>query len=463
MGSKRGNENAQMRKEDFDRIQEAEDSSGPGTFARADANTLSSRRIIRRSIGSKPDRSGTSTSTQNEAKITNSLMNFDSKMKSKSIEDKPSNPFSGVNLAASSNPFATVNLTTANNFTFGQSKSTPESNSAVSQSLSFGAHSISATSKSTVPVSTIQTSLFTNSSSTSSSSFRFGKMPDEAKAPPFELGRTTETLSKYSKSLLEVDEAVYSKVLAHTPDNVVDFTETYKHFVQMQRKILVYWKDSNQNKKDASSSENLKLAPLKSEVLQRRTFGAEGSVSGTTSGGLSAAVVPVQDTTAASLISTSSGALSSAATVDDENGGFPVESTALVESREDPDWENLISVNRVGFYRISDPRKPLESSWLSFAFGRLYFQSERRKSSSFRMMMRDDVVGRVVINMKISKDMRISLTVRNKKQTQDQIGQVSFEGVNDADRGYERFTVKAKLDAATTLFGKLEELSKLSS
>lgn len=132
--------------------------------------------------------------------------------------------------------------------------------------------------------------------------------------------------------------------------------------------------------------------------------------------------------------------------------------TDTAAAAPDPDWEDVISFPKCKFYRQKDA-KDAKSGWVSFCCGNLRLQKSKKDSNKSRMVLRDSVGIKVFVNIMITKDAAYRLTLRTNKKKME-LAEISFLGVNSADRGFEPFRIMTVQSTGKELFQKLKELQQ---
>lgn len=484
MGTKRNNVN-QLSKDVYEAQGDNDDDNDTtvvtNAFERADSSTLAKRRIFSRSsVGSS---SGTSSGVINP---------FPS---SQSPSTTTANPFVAVNLAS-----ATSTATASTKWSF--SSGTYNNNNASSAPAE----------RSTEPQKqpSFQFGSTNNTSSINNNEMNFGGMSAK---PTFSFGSSnyastttmTETTTrstgvglqhgltspsekevelKYAKKSEEFDKLFKSSVVSCKSFADTDFTLLAESFLDHYRRLgssfESYVNETGGEQKENNAPKTLTQTTasiIQSTITSPSTnpsfsFGVAPNLPPTSSAS-SASSNPTTSTTGMNLSLPWNSkfaeqqvfpkpnlvAAPPVEAANDDDGIDDKEPPTVVGAIQDPNWESIHLADKVRFYRLVDPGNPQKSSWISFALGKLDLQKEVKNPSSFRMVLRDDAMGKVQVNMRIAKNMMFNFSeLKNKHGTVT--GKISFSGINSAERGNEGFIIQAKKETAIRLHEKLLELSK---
>lgn len=142
-----------------------------------------------------------------------------------------------------------------------------------------------------------------------------------------------------------------------------------------------------------------------------------------------------------------------------ESGSGDVDDTQLAPEEKtelesaDGDWNELMNVKvRAYHYRHEGgPKK--------FASGGLKIQQLKANPKIHRMVLRD-AAGKVLLNIGISTGMSFQKVDQKTKPGSRPAAVIIFFGINDQERGVEKFSLVSTLDDATKLLEKFQQLSK---
>lgn len=137
----------------------------------------------------------------------------------------------------------------------------------------------------------------------------------------------------------------------------------------------------------------------------------------------------------------------------DENGPVPADDDAPpVEEEADEGWDELLALGPVIVYRQDSPEE-----WANIAKGRLRLQRMQEKPTKCRVLMRDEAGLRVLLNVTIASNAVLQeQMITNKKK--EEVGIITFSAVNDEDVGLQLFRIKSKKRQHDELFAKMQEM-----
>lgn len=119
----------------------------------------------------------------------------------------------------------------------------------------------------------------------------------------------------------------------------------------------------------------------------------------------------------------------------------------------DTNWDDIASYPKVIFYH----KKTSGGSFEKFVEGELRLQRLKANPNHQRMVMRDALGLKVLVNMKIESSNQYEMNEQKNKKGVT-YGQILFMGCNDSAKGMEPFAMKASLETAQALSQKLREL-----
>ncbi|GAX16343.1 hypothetical protein FisN_35Hh047 [Fistulifera solaris] len=123
---------------------------------------------------------------------------------------------------------------------------------------------------------------------------------------------------------------------------------------------------------------------------------------------------------------------------------------AVVQQVADPDWDDIGSFDRVTIYRDDN------GTWTPvLQKTTLRLQTFKTDSSRHRMIART-MMGKVAVNMRIQSGMGFKYAEKPIKR--GPVGTILFVGTNDVEKGPEKFMIKAGVPDGKQLQAKLDEL-----
>mmetsp|Transcript_19788 Transcript_19788/g.30547 ORF Transcript_19788/g.30547 Transcript_19788/m.30547 type:complete len:437 (-) Transcript_19788:136-1446(-) len=412
---KRGNDQGQLSKEEYDAMESRGSGDAPtGSFARASQAQLTRRKIFKVSNKFKSAASNKDTSSSVRAPPSVS-MSFGTKPPQAAAPPPPSQtPVAG----ASNNPFAAVKLQAPSNNPFGQVKLMAPS------------------------TTTNFTSAAAQPSSSSSSQSLAQKAQDLNK-------KFLEKCIGLSETQLKED---WSSVMK-------DYLE-YKQAIETK-----YYKETNKSKKTSTDGGSSDPAPVTTSVPPVDPFKSASTAPPASSGGNSfgnfASSTTPKTNTVPNLFSTSSssaaGASSSAGTSfsagfnftktsapapaapatalnnnnDSSDGALPDSSSDPLGKAEESDHDTVLTVGLVSYYKNVNkkPKKFLEDQALHL--------ETHKVDKTHRMLMRD-AAGKVMLNLKVFEGQTFQGKRKKNKKGQEK-AYIRFLAVQDADEGLQSF------------------------
>lgn len=145
-----------------------------------------------------------------------------------------------------------------------------------------------------------------------------------------------------------------------------------------------------------------------------------------------------------------------AATDDDDNTPLPVDDDGpSVVEESDEGWDDVQVIEPVTFWQMKDP--PDDKTWTNIQKGgKVRLQKEKDKNG-FRILMRDKAGLKVLLNCTITSNTQLNPKISvNKRKIE--VGTLVFSGVNSAKRGLEMFLIKSTKDVHEKLVAGLEEM-----
>lgn len=134
---------------------------------------------------------------------------------------------------------------------------------------------------------------------------------------------------------------------------------------------------------------------------------------------------------------------------------MPAEPTAEVLAVVDPHWNDVAVIEPVTFLRTG-----ADGSWSTFCTkAKLRLQKGKEKDGSYRMVVRDDLIGKVQVNMAIQPHQKFEYAVQQSSRG-SAFGKITFKGCNNVDDGYQTFAIKASVDVARNLHERLDDLAQ---
>jgi hypothetical protein len=127
-----------------------------------------------------------------------------------------------------------------------------------------------------------------------------------------------------------------------------------------------------------------------------------------------------------------------------------------IQATIDSDWDDVKDFETVQAFHVADPKDKC-SVFAKFAQGKIRVQFHKTDKGQHRILMRDKTGLKVLLNMKVTKDMTFEWkTAGTRKNVQ--FGEVTFYGTNKEERGYELIRLMAPVDVSKNLFEKLKQV-----
>jgi hypothetical protein len=146
---------------------------------------------------------------------------------------------------------------------------------------------------------------------------------------------------------------------------------------------------------------------------------------------------------------------------DDATAGDQGDSNeGILRAADGPDWETNCSSGPVKVFHLNDPKKG-SSGWKQLGgTGFMHLQQGKGEKTlnKKRIVFRDGSLGAPPLNMVINSSTTFSLEEMTNKEGK-KFGMLGFCGVNDQDRGYEKFNAKATTLVARELLTALRSLT----
>jgi len=405
---KRGNENGQMSKEDYERVSSVRKVDG-GQFQRVGADVLKSRRIIKTRRQERRSPSGTTTVTSpNEP--------------GKENDDKPKNPFASVSLVKAG-----------------------ESNSK-KPTFSFG--NFASSKPTSAPVTTTQFS-FGNSTTTTTTATAVTNPSDTLR-------------SKYQKRADNMYCSFHAKLGEHGPASVwLPLLDQYMDsVVKMKFAYFTEVRDMKNSKPTTAPSFSFGSTTSSSNITSPASTNGVGSNTTTTNnsntmgsfGGFasSSSYSSIQNTGnpfgATSTLKKPSPATDSKDCETSASDAPPAAAASSTEdqlARGDSDWDDIGLLENIHIFhnRGGKPNK--------FASGLCRLQ-KRKDNADMRRMINRDVAGKVRLNVQIYKGMKFQRSVYKKKNGVH-VERALFMGIMDKDTGKEMFEFRRAQVAGSSL------------
>lgn len=436
---KRGNEDGQLTKDDYERLEEENDSSDPGQFQRADADIIKRRRIV----------SASKSWTQGKVIKMPSAASTENANKTVGV-----NPFATTVLppstsASSANPFASVSF--AQTPKQSTSKRPPIATStkkpAISQTLSTSPSSNLMQERNLRPGAADEENIPLDERTKLLLSLAI-KGQLEARVNPI------SNYSSWIKEMLEKHNSLQGKtpvVVSESKEDVGESSTAPKLTFGNTNSAIT----STNNSNDTSSqipkfSFGNGTAQTNSTNAQQFTFGSPSTTSAATAPkpftgfSFSASNAP-KDAVAPAPEAPST------QQDDDEDGQLLDKPEEVLAATNDEDDE-LGCFEPIKFTRF-DKSTNAYTSWISGVL-RLYRTKATQKC---KLVVRTKQVGKVMLNLEIYQGMVFKKEDIPKKNN---IKQVSFMAVKDSNVGLEKFTIRIATTEVDSFIQKLEEMAK---
>jgi NUP50 (Nucleoporin 50 kDa) len=142
----------------------------------------------------------------------------------------------------------------------------------------------------------------------------------------------------------------------------------------------------------------------------------------------------------------------------------------IIQRDVDPNWTDIGEYDNIHFYRTNSTatNKQLEK----FHVGTVRLQSHTQQANVSRMIVRSPNGSRIILNVRITANMKFVLQLQNRTTTTTMavptsqskvIGYIRFMGLNSIERGMELFMLKCIGSTAQALQTQLERLTNTSS
>lgn len=418
---KRGNE-GQISKEDYDEVSESSNSSeAAAPFSRASVDEMSARRTVR------------------------------------AVRQSPMPEETGVADSAKKNPFAKINLTQASSsptaappsFSFGAKATSPAA--APVPAFSFGTGAAPSASPKAASASGFASGAGA-APAASSSSFVFptaaSAKPSASSSSSSSSGNNKAAVPKGGKDAATANRT-FQKIMQGLKPNVANAAlATTKYMRYGIRQLDIINQDFIQGRGKGDVSGTSPPAAPSAAAPSFGNFANAGTASSAKAsfsfgGGSPTAAAPTPDTTEGG---TDTAPVASA--TDDADG---------IRETTDPNWNDVAAFDGVKAYHSKDPTEKTSTQFVCFATGKFRIQCSKM-GSDHRMLMRDKTGIRVLLNMILSSDMNLVRKAAGRRKCVE-YGEVTFNGTNDKDRGYEIIRVLAPADTILNLHTKMEEVA----
>jgi hypothetical protein len=436
MGGKRGSENGQLKKEEYDALKSSSDA---GNIPVASEEVLRARRRLK--VAAKPAAAATSSSAFGGVSLTSGY--------------QPPGGFSFAKLVSSSNNNNNNNngppTTTQPGFRFGTNTSKPPP----------------------VPASSPGTSTATTGS--------FGAAANHlnnAGSNSNNTGSNMDTLSGEETFWMDKREKLNKEDIKHVlslpQDQTQDLTDVMASYLIQEDKIAEKLEQAHQNRLANNSGARTLLSPSSAAPPKAADASQTGGVGNLASGAPapSSATPPfvfgggnnnskspaTPSTIAASPLPAFSVATATSTTTGVVDDTVPAVSAGNNDTNDkaqtvaDPDWDDIAQFEPVIFLRHMDDK------WSIFTKNSKLRVQMHKDDSSHRMVVRDEILGKVFVNMRIFQGMKFAFS-KQKSRKGGEFGTVVFKGINDVKEGAQTFMIKSTVAVAEDAQRQLSKLA----